>query len=41
MRKHYSDSENPFNMDYFAYLNSTYAAFVFKDIITLGKLKKN
>ena len=40
MRKHYSDSGNPFNMDYFAYFISNYANFVFKDIITSGKLKK-
>ena len=37
MEKHYSDSGNPFNVDYFAYFNTNYVNFVFKDIITLGK----
>ena len=39
MRKHYSDSGNPFNLDYFAYFNLNYKNFVFKDIITSEKLK--
>ena len=37
MWKHYSDSGNPFDLDYFAYFNSNYVNFVFKDIITSEK----
>ena len=39
-KTHFSDSENPFNLDYFAYFSSYYVNFVLKDIITLGKLNK-
>ena len=39
LSKHYSDSENPFNHDYFVYLSSNFVNFVFNDIITLGKMK--
>ena len=35
--KHYSDSENSFNLDYFVYFSSNYVNFVFNDIIALGK----
>ena len=40
IKKHYSDSENPFNLDYFAYFNLNYVKFLFKDIIKSEKLRK-
>ena len=36
LSKHYSDSDNPFNIDYFIYFSSNYVNFVFNDVFTLG-----
>ena len=40
LRKHYSDSESPFNLDCFAYFSSNHVNSVFNDTITLRRLNK-
>jgi len=40
LKNHFSDSEIPFNLKYFAFLDEYYMNVVFKDTFTSEKLKK-